>query len=253
MVTDPNEPGFLDHLDALRTVLLKILLLFAVLCIPGWYYSQKVLELLLEYAAPKGFSLHYFTLMEPFLTRLKIMLVLALTASIPGIVFWVWGFIFPGLLPEERKALKLPILSVFLLAVLGALITILFVVPALVHFSLSFAGPEMKPVIGIGDFVSMILIVILAGMGLFQFPVVLYILLTLGIVNLEMIRSKRPHIIVVIFILAAVFSPPDVMSQLLLAIPTWILFEISLFLFSLRKEKKDTSYDEVYKNADLRR
>jgi len=237
MAADPDQAGFLEHLEALRGVLLKTLLLFVLGCIPGWYFSEPLLKLLLDYAAPEGFSLHYFTLMEPFLTRLKIMLMLSLCVTLPGALWWFWGFISPALTERERRALRTPVISILLLAAAGAAVSILFIVPALVRFSLSFAGPEMRPVIGIGDFVSLILMVILAGMLLFQLPMVLLGLLTLGIVDLEAVRKKRPLVIVVIFILAAVFSPPDVFSQLLLAVPTWLLFELSLLIYSTRQKK----------------
>ena len=237
MAADPDQAGFLEHLEALRSVLLKTLLLFVIGCVPGWYFSEILLKLLLDYAAPKGFALHYFTLMEPFLTRLKIMLMLSLCVTLPGALWWIWGFISPALTDRERRMLRTPMISILLLAAAGAAVSILFIVPALVRFSLSFAGPEMKPVIGIGDFVSLILMVILAGMLLFQLPMVLLGLLTLGIVDLESVRKKRPIVIVVIFILAALFSPPDMFSQLLLAIPTWLLFELSLLIYSARQQK----------------
>ena len=236
MSNTPDDAGFLEHLEALRSVLLKILLLFAAGCIPGWYFSDVLLKLLLEYAAPEGFALHYFTLMEPFLTRVKIMLLLSLCVTLPGALWWIWGFISPALTDRERKNLRTPMLSILLLAALGAAVSIVFIVPALVRFSLSFAGPEMKPVIGIGDFVSLILMVVLAGMLLFQLPMVLLGLLTLGIVDLKSIQKKRPLVIVGIFFLAAVFSPPDVFSQLLLAIPTWLLFELSLLFYAWRRK-----------------
>ena len=236
MVDNPDDAGFLEHLEALRGVLLKILLLFVIGCVPGWYFSDILLKVLLKYAAPEGFALHYFTLMEPFLTRLKIMLMLSLCITLPGALWWLWEFIAPALTPKERKALRMPVISILLLAAAGAAVSILFIVPALVKFSLSFAGPEMQPVIGIGDFVSLILMVILAGMLLFQMPMVLLGLLTLGIVDLQSVRKKRPYVIVGIFFLAALFSPPDVFSQLLLAIPTWLLFELSLLFYSMRNK-----------------
>ncbi len=246
---ETNTPGFLDHLDALRSVLLKIILIYGLFCLPGWYFSQKMLDLLLGYAAPAGFSLHYFTLMEPFLTRLKIMMVAAFIGTLPFALWWLWGFIAPGLTPDERKALRTPVLSMLFLAAGGAALCLFFIVPALVAFSLSFAGPDMKPVIGIGNFVSMILVVTLAGMLLFQFPVVLLVLLTTGIVNLDTIRRKRSHVIVIIFILAAVFSPPDVFSQIILAIPTWLLFELSLLVFAWRSRKDKSGY-ELYEDTE---
>lgn len=246
---ETNAPGFLDHLDALRSVLVKIIVVYLLFCLPGWYLSQKMLDLLLGYATPSGFSLHYFTLMEPFLTRLKIMMVAAFVATLPFALWWLWGFISPGLTVEERRALRMPVLSMLLLAAGGAVLCLFFIVPAMMSFSLSFAGPDLKPVIGIGSFVSLILVVTLAGMLLFQFPVVLLVLLTTGIVNVDTIRRRRSHVIVLIFILAAVFSPPDVFSQLLLAIPTYLLFEVSLVIFTLRSAKKKPGYD-VYEDAD---
>lgn len=241
-----SDRGFLDHLDELRSELLKIAGVFLLLCVPAWYLSEIILKALLDYAAPQGFTLHYFTLMEPFLTRMKVTLMLALTLSLPWTLFRIWRFVSPALLEEEKKSLLLPFASVFLLALLGGAISLFFVVPSLIGFSLSFAGESLRPVIGIGDFVSMILMVLLAGMGLFQFPMVMYVLLVLGVVDVATVRKKRPYVIVLIFILSAVFSPPDVVSQLLLAFPAWILFEVSLLLFSFRKEKKDRSYEEIY-------
>ena len=76
MAENPEDAGFLEHLEALRGVLLKILLLFVIGCVPGWYFSEPLMKILLKYAAPEGCALHYFTLLEPFLTRLKLMLML---------------------------------------------------------------------------------------------------------------------------------------------------------------------------------
>lgn len=244
MAKDPEDAGFLEHLEALRWVLLKILLAFVIGCLPGWYFSDLLLKELLHYAAPEGFALHYFTLLEPFMTRVKIMLMLSLCATMPFTLWWLWGFIAPALTVKERRALRLPVIAILLLALLGAAVSLLLIVPALVRFSLSFAGPEMQPVIGIGDFVSLILMVVLAGMLLFQLPMVLLALLTLGIVDIGSIRRKRPFIIVIIFILAAVFSPPDIFSQLMLAIPTWLLFESSLLFFSMRQKKTEAADPE---------
>ena len=245
---DSEKGSFLEHLETLRNVLLKICGCFLLFCIPAGYFSADILKILLDYAAPEGFKLHYFTVMEPFMTLLKITLILALTAAFLPSVWWIWNFIAPGLTADERKKLAFPVSLMFFLALGGAAIAIFCIIPALIRFSLSFSGSELEPVIGIGDFISLILTVILATMAMFQFPVILLGLLTTGIVNLDVVKSKRPHVVVVIFILAAIFSPPDVFSQLLLAIPTYILFEASLLYFSIR-QKKDDSYETIYKDS----
>ena len=244
-----ENANFLEHLEALRSVILKSAGCFLLFCIPAWYFAGDVLQIILDYAAPEGFKLHYFTVMEPFLTLLKIALILAVTASIPFTLYWVWGFIAPALTRDERKKLAFPVFMMFFLALGGAAIAIFFILPAMITFSMSFTGNSLEPVIGIGDFVSLIVVIVLAAMAMFQFPVILLGLLTTGILQLETVRSKRPHIAVVIFILAAVFSPPDVFSQLLLAIPTYILFEGTLLFYAIR-QKKDESYDMIYSEAN---
>ena len=108
----------------------------------------------------------------------------------------------------------------------------------------------MQPVIGIGDFTDLVLMVLVAGMVMFQFPVVLYLLLWLGILDVSMVRDKRPLVIVLIFVAAAVLSPPDVFSQIVLAVPAWLLFELSLWFFAKRFPREDRSYDEIYKDVE---
>ena len=246
-----SEKGsnFLDHLEALRNVLLKSAGCFLLFCIPAWYYAGDILQLILTYAAPEGFKLHYFTIMEPFFTLLKITLILALTASIPFIIGWFWGFIAPGLTVDERKKLAFPVFLMFFLALGGAAVAIFFILPAMITFSMSFEGYSLEPVIGIGEFVSLIMVIILAAMAMFQFPVVLLGLLTTGIIKLDTVKSKRAHTVVAIFILAAIFSPPDIFSQLLLAVPTCILFEVTLIFFAFRERKSDC-YKEIYQDIE---
>lgn len=240
-----EDPTFLAHLDALRSVLLHIVCCFFLLCLPCWFLAVPVLEKLLRYAVPEGFKLHYFTLMEPFFVQLKLTLVLALFFALPYIAGKIWQFISPALCAEEKKKILLPVCSVFFLAVFGAGTALFFIIPAMIRFSLSFTNDSLQAILGIGDFVSLILAVILAAMALFQFPILLYILLSIGILKLSTIRKKRSHAVVIIFIFAAIFSPPDVASQLLLAVPAWLLFEVSLLFFAGKfKENEERKEEE---------
>lgn len=250
MPHDSDNLTFLEHLEELRSVLLKVLVGFCLCCIPCWYVSQRALEWLTAYAAPSEFPLHYFSLMEPFLIRLKITAFLSFVVSSPWSVRCIWRFLEPGLLAKERKSVSFAFCSMAGLALCGAAIALVFIVPALVRFSLSFADSSMLPVIGIGDFTDLVLVTLLAAMALFQFPVVLYLLLQLGFITLTTLRNKRPHVIVLIFILAAIFSPPDVLSQLLLAIPSWLLFEVSLIYFDRVFADRDSGYKEIYAEAN---
>ena len=240
-----EDPSFLAHLDALRSVLLRIVSFFLLLCLFCWFFAPYTLRKLLAYAAPAGFKLHYFTLMEPFFVQLKVTLLLALFFALPYTAYKFWQFVAPALHTDEKKKIFLPVCSVFFLALSGIFVALFFVIPSMVRFSLSFAGESLQAVLGIGDFVDLLLTVILASMVLFQFPVILYILLSIGVLKLSSIRKKRSLAVVFIFILAAIFSPPDVASQLFLAIPAWGLFEISLLLCACKFKEKDDREEET--------
>ncbi len=248
-MSDTKELSFLEHLDVLRGVLFKIIGIFSVLCVPAWFCAPYVMKRLLAYAAPAGFKLHYFSLMEPFFIQLKVMLTLAVFASLPFTAYYLWEFIAPGLTELERKRIRPPLFLSFFLAVAGAVFAILLIVPIIVRFSLSFQTEGMEPVIGIESFVSMMLLSALACAALFQFPVLLLILLSLGIVDLAWIRKQRAVVLVVILIIAAIVTPPDVVSQLMVAVPTYLLFEGSLLLFRFYRKPDDSMdvYEEESK------
>ena len=237
-----NESGdmtFLGHLESLRFVILKILFAYALLFIPAWIFSAPLTDRLLDFAAPSGFKLHYFSLMEPFFIRLKMSAVLDLFASLPFTLYFIWNFISPGLYEAERRILRLPfILSVFL-ALAGIAFALFFLLPAVVGFSLSFSGPRMDPVIGIDSFVSMALLLVLACSVMFQFPLILFGLMTANVIQPETLTKQRPFVIVLILVVSAFLTPPDVISQIMLALPAWLLFELSIFLFRLRKKNAE--------------
>ena len=110
-----EEQTFLGHLEVLRFVLFKIIGTFCLLLIPAWSVSQKLVDLLLAYAAPEGFTLHYFSLMEPFFIRLKMCLTLGFFVSLPFTFYFLWQFVSPGLLEYERKMLRGPLWTSFFL------------------------------------------------------------------------------------------------------------------------------------------
>ena len=238
-MNDSGDMTFLGHLESLRFVILKILFAYALLFIPAWIFSAPLIDSLLEFAAPSGFKLHYFSLMEPFFIRLKMSAVLDLFASLPFALYFIWSFISPGLYEAERRILRLPfILSVFL-ALAGIAFALFFLLPAVVGFSLSFSGPRMDPVIGIDSFVSMALLLVLACSVMFQFPLILFGLMTANVIQPETLTKQRPFVIVLILVVSAFLTPPDVISQIMLALPAWLLFELSIFLFRIRRKNTE--------------
>ena len=229
--------GVLEHLEALRRMFFKIFAVFAILCIPGWIYSGQMVDALLKFAAPEGFKLHYFSLMEPFFVRLEVMMVAAGAVSFPFTLMFVWEFVRPALKRDEVGKLAVPVFLIVVLAFLGGAVALFGMIPAVMEFSLSLAGAEFTPVIGIGNFVSLVLGMVIAGMLVFQFPLIVYALLALGVVSLDAMRRKRRWIIIIILIVAGFFTPPDVASQVLMALPCYLLFETALWIYAVRNRK----------------
>lgn len=229
--------GVLEHLEALRRMFFKIFAVFVLFCIPGWIFSGKMVDALLKFTAPEGFKLHYFSLMEPFFVRLEVTMLAAAVVSFPFTVKFIWDFVRPALHREEVGKLAVPMLFIIVLAFLGGGVALLGMVPAVMQFSISLAGNEFTPVIGIGNFVSLVLGLVIAGMLVFQFPLIVYALLSLGVVTIGQLKAMRRWIIIVILIVAGILTPPDVASQVLMALPCYLLFEASLWLYSVRSAK----------------
>ena len=232
------QNGVLEHLDALRAMLLKAIGTFAVLCIPGWFLASPLLDYLLTHAVPGGFKIHYFTLLEPFFVMVKLTLTLAAMMSLPFTLFYIWQFVAPALLDHEKKFIRPLIGASYLLSCAGAAAAYFLLMPCVIAFSQSFSGPNMDAVIGVDSFISMLLILVIAGALVFQFPVILFTLLTLGVISVESMRKKRPVVIIGLLVLAGFLTPPDVVSQVALALPCWLFYELSILMFSHYKRKE---------------
>ena len=232
------QSGVLEHLDALRAMLLNIILTYAIFCVPGWFLSGPLLDYLLGHAVPGGFTIHYFTLLEPFFVMVKLMLAVAAAMSLPFTLFYIWQFVEPALHDSEKKFIRPLVASSFLLACAGAAAAYFLLMPCVIAFSQSFSGPNMDAVIGVDSFVSMLLILVIAGALVFQFPVVLFTLLTLGIIDVDSMRKRRPFVIIGLLILAGFLTPPDIVSQVALALPCWLFYELSILMFSHYKRKE---------------
>lgn len=243
--------GFLAHLEALRKVVLEILAVFVLLLIPAWYFAPDFLRYL-QIAASNAanasgikFELRYFALMEPFIVELKSGMLLAFAAGLP-IYFWrFWHFLAPALYAKERKFLLSGAIAAWLLFIAGAALGLFGVMPLLVKFSISFAREGLTPLIGLNNFIGLLMTVVLAFGAMFELPIVLLALLKAGLIELATLRKKRPLVLVIILFLAAFLTPPDIISQLMLGIPTYLLFELTLivgsFLTLPQKEAQDSN------------
>lgn len=227
------EDSLISHLIELRNRLLRALMAFAVafllLCLypgPGVIYDWLALPL--TQALPEGTKMVAIGVITPFMVPLKVTAVLAFIVSLPFSLYQVWAFVAPGLYAEERR-LGLPlVIAASLLFLLGMAFCYFFVFGQVFAFIASFAPKSITPAPDIEAYLSFVMTMFVAFGLSFEVPVALVLLARFGVVSLEKLREWRSYFIVGAFIVAAIVTPPDVVSQLALAIPMCLLYEIGL-------------------------
>ena len=246
---DDSKAPLLDHLIELRSRLLKCvvaLFLGFVLC---FTFSEQLFAILVHplreaFGAGQG-KLVYTKLYEAFFVQVKVAFFGAFFLSFPIIANQLWAFVAPGLYAKEKKALLPFILATPILFMLGASLAYFVVMPTAFHFFLQFQGDssgiEVEALPSADAYLGLVMQFILAFGISFLMPVLLMLLNRAGIVSRAQLVGMRRYMIVISFIIAAVFTPPDVVSQLMLALPLMLLYEITLLAiwFTDRKARSE--------------
>jgi sec-independent protein translocase protein TatC len=161
---------------------------------------------------------------------MKVTLVLALILSLPWVFYQAWAFVAPGLYAHEKRLVLPLVISSSLLFIAGVAFCYFFVFGRVFHFIANFAPSSIAVMPDIENYLDFVISMCLAFGATFEVPVVVVILVRMGIITVEKLKSIRPYVIVGAFVIAAVVTPPDVVSQLALAVPMWLLFELGLLL-----------------------
>jgi len=235
-----HESGFLSHLEELRKRIIVSFLCFFAASVAAYFFSGTILDFLITPLARFQNSQLYFQKpYEAFLTHIKVAAFAGFVFSLPVLITQGWLFVSPGLFGHEKIIAALLSLICLFLFLVGAGFAYWVVVPWGIHFLLEFQTESLKPLLGIGPYLSFLTGMIVAFGLLFDFPVVLIGLVRLGATNTNVLAKGRKIVIVVIFITAAILTPsPDPISQLLLAVPLILLFELSLVVARLVEGKK---------------
>ena len=235
---DETQAPLLDHLIELRTRLVRCALALAVAFGVCFYFAKPIFALLvrpLANAFPEGEGrLIYTKLHEAFFVEIKVALFAAFLVSFPIIANQLWAFVAPGLYKREKKAFLPFLLATPVLFAAGASLAYFVVMPTAFVWLLGFegdvAGIPQEALPAMGDYLDFVMHFILAFGISFLLPVLLLLLNRAGLVTREQLSKSRRYVIVGIFVIAAIATPPDVISQLMLAIPLMLLFEASLLL-----------------------
>lgn len=225
---------FIGHLETLRRVLLRCICLIVLFYPPAYFFSGPAIERLVMLSFPEPDSvLHYFAPVEVFLVRLKFAFIISIILSYPFNIFQVLGFLMPVFSFRQKIFLSWAAVGVSLLFAGGAFFSLFTVLPLLMKFSYSFASPVLVPTIGLSAFMCTAGWLCLAFGMMFQTPLLVIVLVKIGITSVKDLRQKRPYVLTVILIISAILTPPDVLSQLILALPAAMLFELGIFSASM--------------------
>jgi sec-independent protein translocase protein TatC len=242
---DESQAPLLDHLIELRTRLMRCVLALGVAFAGCFYFADEIFGFLvrpLTAAFPPGEGkLIYTKLYEAFFVELKVALFAAFFVCFPILANQLWAFVAPGLYAKEKRAFLPFLLATPVLFVSGAALAYYVVMPTAFRFFLNFEGTrgglKLEALPGTGDYLTLVMQFILAFGISFLLPVLLLLLNRAGIVSREQLANARRYVIVGIFIVAAVATPPDVVSQLMLAVPLLFLFEGALLVMRFTEKR----------------
>jgi len=232
-MTDTAQETFLSHLFELRDRLVRSLVALGIVFIPTFFFASELYDLLampMMRTLPEGSKMIATGVITPFFIPMKIALMVAFLIALPYILYQAWAFVAPGLYAHEKR-LALPlVVSSTLLFFAGMAFCYFIVFQTVFSFIAQFAPKSISVAPDIEAYFNFVLGMFLAFGLAFETPVVVVVLVMTGMISVEKLREIRSFVIVGAFVVAAVVTPPDVVSQLMLAIPLWLLYELGLLL-----------------------
>ena len=236
-----NRSTLTEHLLELRNRLLIIICSIAVCALALSPFANSIynfLSLPLLSVLPEGSNMIAVDVASPFLAPFKLILILSIAVTFPVSVYNFWAFISPGLYKNEKKLVAPILISSTLLFYLGIIFAYYIVFPLIFSFFTNIAPQGVMIATDISSFLNFAIKIFFAFGLAFEVPIITFLVVLFGISTVESLSKKRPYIIVMAFVLGMILTPPDVISQVLLAVPIWLLFEMGLLFAHLITKNK---------------
>ncbi|MGR9086381.1 MAG: twin-arginine translocase subunit TatC [Gammaproteobacteria bacterium] len=250
---DDIEQPFISHLIELRDRLLRVVLCVLAVFLALSYYANDIYTLLavpLLKHLPENSTMIAIEVASPFFTPFKLALVVSIFISVPYILYQFWAFVAPGLYRHERKLILPLLVASTLLFYLGVAFAYFAVFPLVFGFLTASAPTGVAVMTDISKYLDFVLTLFFAFGICFQVPILTIVLVSIGLVTPKDLADKRPYVIVGAFVVGMVLTPPDAISQTLLAIPMWMLFEIGLLSSRLFVPDKKTDIETRLEPAE---
>ncbi len=249
--TGGEEQGFLSHLIELRDRLLRMVLAVALLFLCLFWFSDEIYSWLAEPLLahlPDNTEMIAIDVAAPFFIPFKLVLMVCVFIAVPYLLYQIWAFIAPGLYTHEKRLVFPLLVSSTLLFYAGVAFAYYVVFPLVFKFFVSVAPDGVVVSTDIGRYLDFVITIFFAFGIAFEVPVATVLIVAMGIATPETLASKRPYFIVAAFIVGMFLTPPDIISQTLLALPMWLLFEVGIFFsryFLKRKEEFSQAREQM--------
>ena len=238
----PTE-SFISHLIELRSRLLRIVLGFVLVFVALFPFANKIYTLLaapLLAKLPAGGQMIATAVTTPFFVPMKVAMLAAFIVSLPNTLYQIWAFVAPGLYPKEKKLMAPVIIASCLLFVTGMSFAYFAVFPVVFGFIVGSAPVGVAVMTDIGEYLDFVITMFLAFGTAFEVPIAVVLAVRFGWVTVAQLKEARGYVIVGAFIIGAIFTPPDIISQCMLAVPLWLLFEVGVIVAQLMQPKINT-------------
>jgi sec-independent protein translocase protein TatC len=237
------EGTLISHLLELRDRLIKALIGVGLVFVPCMFYSNDIFAYIsqpLQEKLPKGMGLIATSVMSPFTTPFKLSFFVAAFIAMPWILYQLWAFVAPGLYRNEKRFAMPLLVSAIILFYVGVTFAYFFVFPVMFAFFASTTPKGVSMMTDINSYLDFVLVMFFAFGAAFEVPIAVVLLVITGIVKLEKLRENRGYVLLGIFIFAALLTPPDAVSQSIMAIPMYLLYEGGLIMARILQRMKRT-------------